>query len=820
MSLQTAQFYMPARGERSAPSYDKSRPRELVRFFRELERLFVRASVTSEEEKKEQVLRYVDFEEEEFWQTLPEFKSSLATYDDFKAAILFCYPDASGNYLYSLNDIDLLIMERLQVGINNATDLADFHLRFHQITSWLVSKDHLCELEQRRAYVRAFRPPLMSLIANRLQIKFPDLHPNIPYPIRDVYEAAQYILHKSTSRTHSYVSPIPASSATTLHIPATPDMPITLEYLQSVFTDLTKMLANVLNRNSRRMDRSTFNRNNWDSNQSGAAYLRHATDEASIHASKLSPDNRIAQIEAELYALRVGESSFIHRADSARSAPIEVSDDEVSTMEKVPEEEITPKVIAQRQETRRMPKYDLVVPVIISAPHPITPKLVDPEQEHRTLEAKGTARTLFIDRNIAASISHIQHKSDTAYKALLSVHETPTATDPYVRLRDTQNAITQRHFPPSVLEDRAQTQEFTATCKEPTRTAHSFQNLFKSDNNETSDFSASSVVEALISPSSALDSYLTAISATSEDSTSQQLCLDNSLLLLSSSETSLALSNNRSSQNSIETPIGDPHETSDGVCDHISNISDSDFATIPATLDVHLEQSFSSTDSDKRTFSSNLCDLCDLCDSTISTSDSATSLSASIVSNYSDICDSDLKFDINVAMSELAVISNHMEALQTLSDICDPLRNIPTLDIKLTSYKPNSRYQQDRKANIIVAHHFLHILLNVFLLPCVSVSICYIFKRSAALAMSHLWVLIMVAFCGVLVAYLRYNQRFIRFGKVVRIRTFSAISPKNIIISSHPFLNARRLVIIWLLIGRLASELHNSFSANGSLSIF
>ena len=260
MTVLLVQFYMPARGEWSAPSFNKEKPRELVRFFKELERLFVRASVTSEQEKKEQVLHYVDFEEEEFWQTLPEFKSSLATYDDFKAAILFCYPNASGDYLYSLGDIDLLIKEQQQLGINNATDLADFHLRFHMISSWLIDRKHLGDLEQRRAYIRAFPPRLISLIDSRLLIKFPDLHPNIPYPIRDVYEAAQYILHKSTSRTHSYFTPIPASPATTLSIPATTDMPIKSESLQNIFKELAGTLADVLDRKGQRMEQPLLTR--------------------------------------------------------------------------------------------------------------------------------------------------------------------------------------------------------------------------------------------------------------------------------------------------------------------------------------------------------------------------------------------------------------------------------------------------------------------------------------------------------------------------------------------------------------------------------
>jgi hypothetical protein len=71
---------MPARGERAAPTFDKTKPRELTRFFNELEYLFNRAAIESDTDKKVQVVRYVDFEVEEIWKTFPEFKDELKTY--------------------------------------------------------------------------------------------------------------------------------------------------------------------------------------------------------------------------------------------------------------------------------------------------------------------------------------------------------------------------------------------------------------------------------------------------------------------------------------------------------------------------------------------------------------------------------------------------------------------------------------------------------------------------------------------------------------------------------------------------------------------
>jgi hypothetical protein len=204
-------YYMPARGEHAAPTFDRTKPRELIRFFEELEYLFTRASLEQESEKKKHVLRYVDFEVEQIWKTFPEYSDPAKTYLEFKAAILVHYPDASGDYVYSLRDMDLLIGERQRIGISNTADLADYHLKFLSITTWLIEKQQLGTLEQQRGYLRAFQPRLLGAINNRLQMKHPDRHPNIPHTIKDVYEAARFILQSATTAPQNYFAPAPSN---------------------------------------------------------------------------------------------------------------------------------------------------------------------------------------------------------------------------------------------------------------------------------------------------------------------------------------------------------------------------------------------------------------------------------------------------------------------------------------------------------------------------------------------------------------------------------------------------------------------------------
>ena len=196
-----------------------TKPRELSRFFEELEYLFDRAKLVNEAEKKKHVLRYVEFDVEQLWKTFPEYTNEARTYEDFKNAILVHYPDASGDYVYSLRDMDLLVGERQRLGISTTTEFAEFHLKFLSITSWLIEKEQLSTLDQQRGYLRAFQSRFLASINNRLQTKFPDQHPNKPHAIQEVYDAVRFILQTATTAPQNYFAPTPPD----VNLPYVPD---------------------------------------------------------------------------------------------------------------------------------------------------------------------------------------------------------------------------------------------------------------------------------------------------------------------------------------------------------------------------------------------------------------------------------------------------------------------------------------------------------------------------------------------------------------------------------------------------------------------
>ena len=244
--------YMPSRGERAAPVFDQTKPRELSRFFNQLEKLFVRNNVTVEATMKEHVLEYVDFDVEQLWKIFPEYADVNKTYIDFKDAIQVHYPDAKGDHVYALRDLELLIENRLRDGIETTDDLQNYHLTYLAITTWLIEKDQMGDFEQRKNYMRAFQQPLLAAIRSNLRMNFLKHPPNTPHKIQDVHEAARYVLQdEDIAPRKNYYSPIKAPVTAAPQPAATNDLNIKQETFATVMASFSKTIADALGQSSR-----------------------------------------------------------------------------------------------------------------------------------------------------------------------------------------------------------------------------------------------------------------------------------------------------------------------------------------------------------------------------------------------------------------------------------------------------------------------------------------------------------------------------------------------------------------------------------------
>jgi hypothetical protein len=246
---------MPARGHSTAPKFDATQPRELRRYFNELEMLFDTCDITDDQARKRHACRYVDIDSAELWESLPEF-SPPATWTEFRIVVHKLYPGSEDDRKWSISDMDKLVGEQLRIGIFDANDLGLFYRSFYNITQFLRNKNRISEAEQSRAFVRGFQPPLWSRIARRLELKLPDHYPDDPYELSDIHEAAKFVLAGSTN---SFTSTTSTSSTS-------PNRPSTLSPTESTSHIKVEDLTKILDRFATTIAAALANSNNHSNN--------------------------------------------------------------------------------------------------------------------------------------------------------------------------------------------------------------------------------------------------------------------------------------------------------------------------------------------------------------------------------------------------------------------------------------------------------------------------------------------------------------------------------------------------------------------------
>jgi hypothetical protein len=167
--------------------------------FANLKFILACAQITDKGKQKRHSTQYVDVDTSELRETLPEFTDNTKTFEEYVKAVTTLYPGVDAEHQWSVTDMDKLVGEHTHLGIISLGDLGEYYRQFLIITTFLCNKGHLSEAEQSRAYVRGFSPDFWHIVSQRLQLKNPDHFPDDPYDLRQIHEAAHYVLHGTPS---------------------------------------------------------------------------------------------------------------------------------------------------------------------------------------------------------------------------------------------------------------------------------------------------------------------------------------------------------------------------------------------------------------------------------------------------------------------------------------------------------------------------------------------------------------------------------------------------------------------------------------------
>ena len=188
---------MPTRNERSSPSFSSAHPRELSRYFRELELLFKKFAVAADADKKTWSTYYLSISDSDDWEMLPEFSDPVKTWEEFRKAVERMYPGSTEEARYTRADLDAHIARWRAHGVRTLGDWAEFFRTYQAITTWLISKGRFSTYDQGQRIFKVLDPAILAQMQQRLMIKDPDHDVDDSYSLDAINAAANYILRGS-----------------------------------------------------------------------------------------------------------------------------------------------------------------------------------------------------------------------------------------------------------------------------------------------------------------------------------------------------------------------------------------------------------------------------------------------------------------------------------------------------------------------------------------------------------------------------------------------------------------------------------------------
>ena len=203
---------LPMRREESAPSFTTDQPDELERYFDDLHFLFLHHNVADQQDRKEAACMYTSIRTEQLWKTTEAWLDQTQSYEDFKTEVLKLYPGALGSRSHTLQELEWTVRHYAHNGIQSTAELGKYYRQYLLISCYLIAQGSISDIEQSRGFFRGLQPALEVRIHERLQQKFLDHFPDNPYPLSNIFEAADFILRGAALAPLALPQPLPIPS--------------------------------------------------------------------------------------------------------------------------------------------------------------------------------------------------------------------------------------------------------------------------------------------------------------------------------------------------------------------------------------------------------------------------------------------------------------------------------------------------------------------------------------------------------------------------------------------------------------------------------
>ncbi|KAF4615744.1 hypothetical protein D9613_012408 [Agrocybe pediades] len=191
---------MPAKNHSSAPKFD-GKAANLQVFLDEVEAL-AKACKLSAKETIEWAIRYGPLDSYELWSSRPTAKGN--DWGAFKNELYPFYLGSAGERRYSVANLETFVEKQAMIPITNGEQFSAYYRTFTTMTDYLLGKGKLSSREVSSMFIRGFDYALRTQIREQLSKENPKQHSDDPFTLKQIYDAAVFVISSNGSEGTSY----------------------------------------------------------------------------------------------------------------------------------------------------------------------------------------------------------------------------------------------------------------------------------------------------------------------------------------------------------------------------------------------------------------------------------------------------------------------------------------------------------------------------------------------------------------------------------------------------------------------------------------
>ncbi|KAG1720444.1 hypothetical protein EDD22DRAFT_854631 [Suillus occidentalis] len=209
--MSTIPYRMPVCGTDRTPKFN-GKPMQLCDFLETYDQHMDDANLQGLDHIT-QLLQYFSSDDRELWSGLPQAK--LSDYNAFIKEVKEMYPGWEGDCRYTVADLQAVVAKYSKLPMMWHDELSEYVRVFHKVMQALMNKGTVGSSEHDHIFLEGLPSQIQQQTHTRLLIKFPDHHPQDPYPFADINAAALFLLPELPPPPQSTSAPISMQLAMT-----------------------------------------------------------------------------------------------------------------------------------------------------------------------------------------------------------------------------------------------------------------------------------------------------------------------------------------------------------------------------------------------------------------------------------------------------------------------------------------------------------------------------------------------------------------------------------------------------------------------------